>query len=139
MLCLFHLVPVSQNLQTRAGIELYTQDLASLNSSSRYQQFCAMGVKGLASFVKDNQQSICKTVVLEQNGDEQQCVPIVVDAWGYVDIYRTVSTTDDQYNIPAMGLVPTLDVWWRVSALLPARPSTRLCLALCRPGAHIHV
>jgi hypothetical protein len=45
-----------------------------------------MGVKGLATFIKDNQNSICRTVSLEQalDGADGERVPIIVDAWGYV-------------------------------------------------------
>jgi hypothetical protein len=43
-----------------------------------------MGVRGLSSFMKDNRQSLCRSITLtpaaSAAGSEK--IPIVVDAWG---------------------------------------------------------
>jgi hypothetical protein len=44
-----------------------------------------MGVRGLSSFIKDNRQSLCRSITLTPDaassaGSEK--IPIVVDAWG---------------------------------------------------------
>lgn len=45
----------------------------------------AMGVKGLQTFLKENRQSLCRTLVLDRDGAAARPrVPVVVDAWGWV-------------------------------------------------------
>lgn len=42
-----------------------------------------MGVKGLQTFLKENRQSLCRTLVLDRDGArDRPPVPVVVDAWG---------------------------------------------------------
>lgn len=44
-----------------------------------------MGVKGLTSFLNDNQQSVCRSVTLESkrpSGSQVAPIPVVVDGWG---------------------------------------------------------
>lgn len=42
-----------------------------------------MGVKGLQTFLKENRQSLCRTLVLDRDGASDRApVPVVVDAWG---------------------------------------------------------
>lgn len=42
-----------------------------------------MGVKGLQTFLKENRQSLCKTVQLDRDGAKSRAkTPVVVDAWG---------------------------------------------------------
>lgn len=42
-----------------------------------------MGVRGLQTFVKDNRQSLCRSIQLRHDGSSQaEKTVIVVDAWG---------------------------------------------------------
>lgn len=42
-----------------------------------------MGVRGLQSFLKENRQSLCRSLILDRDGAEGRApVPVVVDAWG---------------------------------------------------------
>lgn len=42
-----------------------------------------MGVRGLQTFLKENRQSLCRSVILDRDGaGARAAVPVVVDAWG---------------------------------------------------------
>ncbi|WVQ75878.1 hypothetical protein IAR50_005512 [Cryptococcus sp. DSM 104548] len=46
-----------------------------------------MGVRGLQSFVKENRQSLCRSVILPEKdarGTEKGAIPVIVDAWGVI-------------------------------------------------------
>ncbi len=51
-----------------------------------------MGVRGLQSFLKENRQSLCRSLVLDASGaDARERVPVVVDAWGWVLVATDVN------------------------------------------------
>lgn len=57
----------------------------SSNQSTRPRplRITSMGVKGLQTFLKENRQSLCRTLVLDRDGAAERApVPVVVDAWG---------------------------------------------------------
>jgi hypothetical protein len=42
-----------------------------------------MGVRGLQTFLKENRQSLCRSIVLDPEGaGTRPPLPLVVDAWG---------------------------------------------------------
>lgn len=42
-----------------------------------------MGVRGLQTFLKENRQSLCRSIVLDAAGaSTRPALPLVVDAWG---------------------------------------------------------
>jgi hypothetical protein len=42
-----------------------------------------MGVRGLQTFLKENRQSLCRSILLDRNGAATRpATPVVVDAWG---------------------------------------------------------
>lgn len=47
-----------------------------------------MGVKGLATFIKENRQSLCRSVHLTAGQAEgQERIPVVVDSWGSAALF----------------------------------------------------
>jgi len=41
-----------------------------------------MGVRGLQSFLKENRQSLCRSLILASDSDDKEVTRVVVDAWG---------------------------------------------------------
>ncbi|ORY20427.1 hypothetical protein BCR39DRAFT_488877 [Naematelia encephala] len=81
-----------------------------------------MGVRGLASFIKENRQSLCHSIHFDASSAAQQGrVPVVVDAWGIIfQLYLdSLPWTSGGEYLRFYRLVRRLIIAWRDVGLEP--------------------
>lgn len=72
---------------------------AALNTPPSLTRSPTMGVRSLTTFLHENRQALSRTTVLHAADGSSPPIPLVVDAWGCVDIRLSLDPTSSQLRV----------------------------------------